>query len=55
MAKMSLSKSIVFQESLSIPERIKNFINNDRNNYQVVSRLLRSKKITNVITIARGT
>ncbi len=55
MAKKSLSKSIVFQESLSIPERIKNFINNDRNNYQAVSRLLRSKKITNVITIARGT
>ena len=54
MAKKSLNKSIVFQESLSIPEKIKNFIDNDKNNYQAVSKLLSSKKITNVITIARG-
>ena len=55
MAKKSLDKSIVFQEALSIPERINNFINNDKNNYKAVSKLLCSKKITNVITIARGT
>ena len=55
MAKKSVVNSIVFQEALSIPERMLNFIDTDENNYSNVSKILSSKKISNVITIARGT
>ena len=49
-----MNNSIVLNESLSIPERINNFAQTDKNKYDDISRLI-SEKIQYIVTIARGT
>ena len=44
----------VYQEAISIPEKIINFLEHDNNNYKSISKHLLSKNINNVITVARG-
>ena len=50
-----MDSSILLEEALSIPERINNFIINDKNNYADVSKLINEKKILYIVTVARGT
>ncbi len=50
-----MNNSIVLNESLSIPERINNFAQTDKNKYDDISRLISEKKIQYIVTIARGT
>ena len=50
-----MNKSIVLNEALSIPDRINNFALNDYNKYSDISKLISSKKIQYVVTVARGT
>ena len=50
-----MNKSIVLTEALSIPDRINNFALNDYNKYRDISKLISSKKIQYVVTVARGT
>ena len=50
-----MDNSILLEEALSIPERINNFIINDKNNYADVSKLINEKKILYIVTVARGT
>ena len=44
MEKKSMVNSLVLSEALSIPEKINNFILNDKNNYQEISNLILEKK-----------
>ena len=39
-----MDSSIILKEALSIPEKINNFIINDKNNYEDISRLINEKK-----------
>ena len=55
MEKKLMANSLVLSEALSIPEKINNFILNDKNNYQEISSLISEKKIDYVVTVARGT
>ena len=50
-----MSECLVLNEALSIPERINNFAQNDKNNYADVAKLISEKKIQYVVTVARGT
>ena len=50
-----MDNSIVLEEALSIPEKIKHFIINDKNNYEYISKLINEKKIQYIVTVARGT
>ena len=50
-----MDSSILLNEALSIPEKINNFIINDKNNYADVSKLINEKKIQYIVTVARGT
>ena len=49
------NKSQVLIESLSIPERLSYFNNNDKNDYEVLAKEFREKKIKHIVTVARGT
>ncbi len=50
-----MNNSIVLNESLSIPERINNFAQTDKNKYDSVAKLISEKKIQYIVTVARGT
>ncbi len=50
-----MNNSILLNEALSIPEKINQFILNDKNNYENISKLIREKKIQYIVTVARGT
>ena len=50
-----MSECLVLNEALSIPERINNFAQNDKNNYADVAKLISEKKIQYIVTVARGT
>ena len=50
-----MNSSIVLEEALSIPEKINNFIVNDKNNYEDITKLINDKKIQYIVTVARGT
>ena len=50
-----MDNSILLEEALSIPEKINNFIIDDKNNYSDVSKLINEKKILYIVTVARGT
>ncbi len=50
-----MHKSIVLSEALSIPKKINNFILNDTNKYEEISKLILDKKIKYIVTVARGT
>ncbi len=50
-----MSECLVLNEALSIPERINNFAQNDKNNYADVAKLISDKKIQYIVTVARGT
>ncbi len=50
-----MNKSIVLQESLSIPERINHFAQTDKNKYDEIAKLILEKKIQYIVTVARGT
>jgi len=50
-----MHSSVVLEEALSIPEKIKHFIINDKNNYEYISKLINEKKIQYIVTVARGT
>ena len=50
-----MTESIVLQESLSIPERVNYFAQNDKNKYDEISKLILEKKIQYIVTVARGT
>jgi fructoselysine-6-P-deglycase FrlB-like protein len=54
MEKKLLNKFKVYQEAISIPEKIINFLEDDNNNYKSISNHLLSKSINNVVTVARG-
>ncbi len=50
-----MTRSIVLNEALSIPERINYFALNDQNKYSDISKLISEKKIQYIVTVARGT
>ena len=50
-----MNKSIVLNEALSIPKRINNFTQTDKNNYDEIAKLISEKKIQYIVTVARGT
>ena len=50
-----MNRSIVLQESLSIPERINYFAQTDKNKYDEIAQLILEKKIQYIVTVARGT
>ena len=50
-----MNRSIVLQESLSIPERINYFAQTDKNKYDEIAQLIFEKKIQYIVTVARGT
>ena len=54
MEKKLNNKSQVLEEALSIPTCINNFGVNDINDYQKISKLINSKNIKFIVTIARG-
>ncbi len=54
MEKKLYKKSLVLEEALSIPSCISNFAKKDLNDYREISKLLYSKKIKFLVTIARG-
>ncbi len=47
--------SLVLKEALSIPHVLNNFFFNDKNDYKPITKLINSKKIRYIVTIARGT
>ncbi len=47
--------SLVLKEALSIPHVLNNFFFNDKNDYKSITKLINSKKIRYIVTIARGT
>ena len=46
--------SHVLFESLSIPEKLSYFNQNDKNDYEVLAKRFREKKIRHIVTVARG-
>tara|TARA_B110000438_G_scaffold295041_1_gene337427 strand:+ start:1742 stop:2779 length:1038 start_codon:yes stop_codon:yes gene_type:complete len=55
MEKNMTNNSQVLIESLSIPEKLSYFNENDKNNYEVLAKKFREKKIKHIVTVARGT
>ena len=49
------NNSQVLTESLSIPEKLSYFNQNDKNDYNILAKNFREKKIKNIVTVARGT
>jgi len=49
------NNSQVLTESLSIPEKLSDFNQNDKNNYEILAKKFREKKIKHIVTVARGT
>ena len=50
-----MHKSIVLEEALSIPNKIENFNQTDKNNYNFIAKKINEKKIKHIVTVARGT
>ena len=48
------NSSYVLLESLSIPEKLSYFNQNDKNDYEVLAKRFREKKIKHIVTVARG-
>ena len=48
------NNSHVLLESLSIPEKLSYFNQNDKNDYEVLAKRFREKKIKHIVTVARG-
>ena len=48
------NNSHVLLESLSIPEKLSYFNQNDKNDYEVLAKRFREKKIRHIVTVARG-
>ena len=48
------NNSLVLLESLSIPEKLSYFNQNDKNDYEVLAKRFREKKIRHIVTVARG-
>ena len=55
MEKKLLNNSLVLDEALSIPKRIYEFNQNDKNDYKLISNKIKQKKIKYIVTVARGT
>jgi len=55
MEKNMSDTSQVLIESLSIPEKLSYFNENDQNNYEILAIKFREKKIKHIVTVARGT
>ena len=49
------SSSQVLIESLSIPEKLSDFNQSDKNDYEILAKKFREKKIKHIVTVARGT
>ena len=49
------NNSEVLIEALSIPEKLAYFNQNDKNDYDVLAKKFRDKKIKHIVTVARGT
>jgi len=49
------NNSAVLTESLSIPEKLSYFNEDDKNNYEILAKKFREKKIKHIVTVARGT
>ena len=47
--------SLVLEEALSLPYHLNNLFFKDKNDYETISKLINSKKIKYIVTIARGT
>jgi len=54
MEKNMNNHSHVLFESLSIPEKLSYFNQNDKNDYEVLAKRFREKKIRHIVTVARG-
>ena len=50
-----MKKSVTLEESLSVSEKIENFIQEDKNCYKDVKDIINNKKIQYIVTLARGT
>ena len=48
------NNSYALLESLSIPEKLSYFNQNDKNDYEVLAKRFREKKIRHIVTVARG-
>ena len=49
------NNSVVLTESLSIPEKLSYFNEDDKNDYEILAKKFREKKIKHIVTVARGT
>ena len=49
------NNSEVLIEALSIPKKLSYFNENDKNNYEILAKKFREKKIKHIVTVARGT
>jgi len=50
-----MDDSLVLNEALSIPEKIDYFNQNDKNDYRLIAKKIKEKKIKHIVTVARGT
>ena len=50
-----MNNSLVLNEALSIPEKIDYFNQNDKNDYRLIAKKIKEKKIKHIVTVARGT
>ena len=55
MEKKLQNNSLVLSESLSIPDKIDYFNENDKNDYLVIAKKIQDKEIKHIVTVARGT
>ena len=49
------NNSEVLIEALSIPKKLSYFNENDKNNYEILAKKFRERKIKHIVTVARGT
>ena len=50
-----MNKSVLLNEAMSIPERVNNFAQTDKNEYENIAKLISEKKVQYIVTVARGT
>jgi len=50
-----MNNSLVLNEALSIPKKIDYFNQHDKNDYRLIAKKIKEKKIKHIVTIARGT
>ena len=50
-----MKKSVTLEESLSVSEKIENFIKEDKNCYKDIKNIISNQKIQYIVTLARGT